>query len=111
MRETLAALLFAAAGVASAQTTAPAPSTAPSAERPAQPGESGLNLKLDEPAGSRPRIMFGPRPGTQGREAASTLPDLGATPGKAPSFDGPIGPSGRSGRGDGPIPKDTNPGY
>ena len=111
----VAAALVAAAGMAGAQSAAPAPAPAP--ERPAgKTGDSGLNLKLDEPSNTRPRILFGPRDTTAKppaeADAASTLPSLGAEPGRAPSFDRPLGtgrnPGGSSGGG--PFPKDTNPG-
>ncbi|HEX9396499.1 MAG TPA: hypothetical protein VF943_07125 [Burkholderiales bacterium] len=109
-----ACALVAAAGTAGAQSAAPAPSPAP--ERQGKSGDSGLNLKLDETSNTRPRILFGPRDTTTKppaeADAASTLPSLGAEPGRAPSFERPLGtgknPGG--GGGGGPFPKDTNPG-
>ena len=108
----IASLLLAAAGAAGAQSSAPAATPAP--ERPPAARDGTINLKLDETDKPRPRIMFGPPPGaSQGTsEAASSLPSLGAEPGKARVFDRAPGvrlPSG-SGGGGGPFPKDTNPG-
>ena len=105
----LASTLMAAAGTAGAQSAAPAPAP----ERPpGKGGDSGLNLKLDEPSNQRPRILFGPRdPAAKPPaepDAASTLPSLGAEPGKTPGFERrPSSPGG--GGGGGPYPKDTNP--
>lgn len=76
------------------------PESPPRQER-AEPRGSRLNLKLEDPAHSRPRITFGERDGG-GEAAARTLPTLG---GPSISFDRPSGlqPGSRSS----PFPEDT----
>jgi hypothetical protein len=91
------------AGAAAAQAPEPAPSAASvpakSAERPA------LNLKLEEPARSEPRVTFGPREGTtEQRPVDALLPSLGGNPSTA--YERPAKGSAPAS----PYPKDVTPG-
>lgn len=98
MKKAFSLLVLALAAPAVAQTPEPAPSPAKSPERPV------LNLKLEEPARSEPRITFGPREGTPEQRPADTLPALGGPP--SASYERPVkGDSPSS-----PYPKDTTQG-
>jgi len=91
----VASALLVTAGPAAPQASAPAQ------EPPAASG-SRLNLNLEDPARSRPRITFGERDGSGGEAAVRTLPSLGSS---SISFDRPSGlrPESRSS----PFPEDT----
>ncbi|HYR33400.1 MAG TPA: hypothetical protein VEQ87_03825 [Burkholderiales bacterium] len=91
------ALLLLIAGSAAAQAPAPAPEPKAAERRP-------LNLRLEEPVSSEPRITFGPRDGKPEQRPADTLPTLGGAPSRA--YERPLNPDSPAS----PFPKDTNPG-
>jgi len=95
----LSAALLASPAVA--QDSAPA---APQAAAPAPSGERRpLNLNLEEPAYSQPRITFGAPDGKGEQRPADTLPSLGGSP--SPAYERPI----KADAPGSPFPKDTNP--
>jgi hypothetical protein len=92
MKKTILMLLALSAAQAAAQSSAPQPAppaapptsqTPPAAERKAQPGETRLNLKLDQPASLYVRET---QPETA-KSAGDSLPGLG---GATTSFERPI---------------------
>jgi hypothetical protein len=97
----LVASALLAAEPAAAQTPAPSEASPPakSSERPV------LNLKVEEPARSEPRITFSPREGTPQQSPVNTLPSLGGSPSQA--YERPL----KSDSPASPFPKDTNPGH
>jgi hypothetical protein len=99
----LSAALLASPAVA--QDSAPAaPQAAPQAAAPAPSGERRLlNLNLEEPAYSQPRITFGAPDGKGEQRPADTLPSLGGSP--SPAYERPI----KADAPGSPFPKDTNP--
>jgi hypothetical protein len=99
MRTITLALVLAAAASAAAQTQDATPTQPPAERKP-------LNLKLDEPVSSQPRISFG-APDSKGekqeKQPADTLPSLGGAPNR--SYERPLSPDTPGS----PFPKDTNP--
>jgi len=100
MRPIAVALLLAAAGSAVAQAQDATPPKPPAERKP-------LNLKLDEPAYSQPRVTFGPKEEKAEEKAkpqqTDPLPTLGGAPSRA--YERPLSPDAPNS----PFPKDTNP--
>jgi hypothetical protein len=86
-----------------AAATAAAQEPAQSPQPEAKTGPK-LNLKLEEPARSSPRITFEPKEGASEKRPAESLPELGGRP--SPALERPLSPGARAS----PFPEDTNPG-